>query len=161
KILDLPSALDAERDAMLRFELLRHLTFPPEDASFDAEDLPNTDDTSDRVLVVAAERKAVEQVLRHLEGTRLRPVAVVVACHELPRPPTRHLKARRGAWIHRAAPGTDIVFLGNGQAQWSRNVPDADAASLSKAIAASLPILDWNNYDAIWVSGDGAPTVMR
>jgi Tfp pilus assembly protein PilN len=160
KVLELPPLLDADREAMLRFELERHLTFPLADAAFDAEDLPAADGASDRILVVATERRLVEQALKHLEPTRLRPTAVVIACHELPRLLIRRFTARRVAWVHRTTSGTDIVFLRDGQVLWSRNVPDADASALSKAITSSLPILNWKDCDAIWVSGYGAP-IMR
>src|SRR5262245_29865941 len=85
KVLELPPVVGGDRNEMLRFELERHVPFPPEDAVFDAMDLPTTKDGPTRVLVVAGERRIVDHALRLLDEPRLKPASVTVACHDLPR----------------------------------------------------------------------------
>ena len=67
KALELPPAVGDSLAQVLRFEMERHVPFPPEEMAFDSLDLPTTKGGPLRVLVAACERRTVERVLRVLE----------------------------------------------------------------------------------------------
>jgi general secretion pathway protein L len=154
KILELPSVTGSNRSQMLRFELERHVPFPPEDIVFDAVDQPTTRGGPLRVLVAACERRSVERALRVLEEARLRPRALTLACHDLPRLLGRRPRARRAVWIHRSGDTTDLLLVGAGRVRLSRTVPTQDSEALTGEINASLGLVGWKDCDAVWVSGD-------
>jgi Tfp pilus assembly protein PilN len=154
KVLELPPVVGGDRKEMLRFELERHVPFPPEDAVFDAMDLPTTTDGPLRVLVVAGERRVVDRALRLLEEPRLKPAAVTVACHDLPRLLVRGVKARRAVWAHQSGATMHLLFLSGGQLRWSRSLPAGELETLADEIGSSLPLLKWKDCDAIWLSGE-------
>ena len=160
KVLELPPVAGRDRGEMLRFALERHVPFPPEDMLFDARPLPGPNDGSSRVLIAAAERRIVDRALRFLDEPRLRPGAVTVACHELPRLLRRRLGVNRAAWVHRSGGGTVLLFLAGGEVRLSREVPVESAEALGAEIEASLPLLRWRNCEAVYVSGDGATELL-
>lgn len=162
KPIELP-AIGGELRDMVRFELERHLPFASDDASFDFAALPSASEgaaaQTRRVLIVAAERRVVEGALRLIEETRLRPVSLTVAAHDLPAlvPPRQ-----RGhvVWVHRVGESTTLLFLDAGQIVLSRHVPTAQDEAIATEIRRSLAITRWHGVDAIWQSGDGeAPGV--
>ena len=63
------------------------------------------------MLIVAAERRAVERPLGLLAAAHRRPAAVVVACHELPALLGHEAPAPRAVWAHRNGEATDLLFL--------------------------------------------------
>jgi len=154
KALEVPAAVGSSLAQVLRFELERHVPFPPEEMAFDSLTLPTTKGGPLRVLVAACERRTVERVLRLLEEPRLKPLSVTVACHNLPALLGRRLKARRAVWAHRHGDAIDVIFLGSGELRLSRTVPAAGGSELAAEIAGSLPLLKWKDCDAVWVSGD-------
>jgi len=154
KALELPPAVGSSLAQVLRFELERHVPFPPEEMAFDSLDLPTTRGGPLRVLVAACERRTVEQALRLLEEPRLKPLSVTVACHNLRALLGRRLEARRAVWAHRRGEAIDLLFLGRGELRLSRTVAAADASDLAAEIAGSLRLLKWKDCDAVWISGD-------
>jgi Tfp pilus assembly protein PilN len=160
KVIELPRVVGGDRQEMIRFELERHVPFPPEDAAFETLDLPAAKDGPARVLIAAAERRLIDRAVKVLDEPRLKPASLTVACHELPRLLRRRLKARQVAWLHRSGGTCGIVFLGDGHLRWSRSVPAEDGAGLAEELATSLSVLGWKEYDAIWVSGDDAPELL-
>ncbi|HXJ80674.1 MAG TPA: PilN domain-containing protein [Candidatus Methylomirabilis sp.] len=158
KTLELPPTRGAQLSEMVAFELERHVPFPPEDIRFDFTALPRAAKGSPlRVLVVACERRTVEGALRLLEEPRLKPAALTVACHGLPQLLGRVPKVRRAVWAHRAGGATDLVCLNQGRVELSRTVPAKDADELATEIVTTLRVIDWNDCETIWVSGDDAP----
>jgi Tfp pilus assembly protein PilN len=160
KTLELPPTRGAQLAEMVAFELERHVPFPSEDIRFDFVALPGKAKGPLRVLVAACERRTVEGALRLLEEPRLKPGAVTAACHELPyllghRPRTRH-----AVWAHRAGGATDLICLDQGRLQLSRTVPAKDADELAVEIGATLRLLDWQDCEAIWISGDDVPELL-
>jgi Tfp pilus assembly protein PilN len=141
---------------MLRFELERHVPFPPEDMCFDWERLPTVKDGPLRTLVAACERRIIDRAMRLLEEPKLRATSVTAACHDLPALLGRRFKGRRVVWAHRSRAATDLLFLGSGALRLSRAAPVADGAELAAEIGASLRLLKWKDCDGIWVSGDDA-----
>ncbi len=156
KVLELPRIAGGQRREMLQFELERHLPFPAEDVAFDTLDLPQTPDGPTRLLLAAADRRVVDRALRILEEAKLKPASVTVACHNLPRLLRRRVGARRAVWVHRVGASTMLVFLADGQLQLSRSVPIESVEGLGEEIAATLPVLKWQDCQAVWISGDGA-----
>jgi Tfp pilus assembly protein PilN len=162
KPIELPDVGGELRD-MVHFELERHLPFASDDASFDFTPLPaetagpGAGNAGRRVLIAAADRKVVEGALRLAEESRLRPVALTVAAHEL----TELVGSRqRGhvVWLHRVGEHTLLLFLTAGQLVLSRSVPSVDEVMLASEIQRSLAITRWTAIDAVWLSGDGAAT---
>ena len=149
KPLELPAAAGSSLAEVLRFELERHVPFPPEEMAFDSLALPTTRGGPLRVLVAACERRAVERALRLLAEPRLKPLSVTVACHNLPALLGRRLEARRAVWAHRRGEATDLIFLGSGELRLSRTVPAADGGELAAEIAGSLRLLKWISGDDI------------
>jgi Tfp pilus assembly protein PilN len=156
KVLELPPAVRSNVEQVLRFELERHVPFPPEEMSFDHVAVPSTSGGPLRLLTAACERATVDRALRLLEAPKVRPQSVTVACHDLPALLRRRFGARRVAWAHRTREGTGLVFLGNGQLRLSRFVQVRDGAELASEIGASLRLLKWKDCEAIWVSGHEA-----
>lgn len=160
KILELPSVAGSNRSQMLRFELERHVPFPPEDVVFDAVDQPTTRGGPLRVLVAACERRAVERAVRILDEARLRTRSLTLACHDLPRLLARRSGVRRAVWVHQCRETTDLAFLAAGRLRLSRSVPTQDAEALAGEINATLPLVRWKDCDAVWVSGDETPRTL-
>ncbi len=155
KPIELP-AVGGEVSDMVRFELERHLPFPADDAPFDFTPLPPEGGAQDgrRVLVAAADRRVMEAALRLADEARLRPSSLTVAAHDLVAL-VRLQRGSRVAWAHRAAGGTDVLFLDGVHLALSRNLGDADDAGVAEEIRRSLTSLRWRTCDAVWLSGDG------
>jgi len=156
KAIDLPRAGGGDVALMVGFELERQVPFPPEDTRFDWVELPAGPDDPHRVLVAAAERRAVERPLALLAGAHRRPAALTVACHELPALLPRDLPARRAVWAHRHGEVVDLLFLEGSTLLMSRQVAAEDAAALAREIRRSLGVARWTDADALWLSGDEA-----
>jgi Tfp pilus assembly protein PilN len=156
KTLDLPAARGAQLTEMVAFELERHVPFPPEDVRFDFLPLGPATKESLRVLVAACERRTVDGALRLLEEPRLKPSALTAACHDLPSLLGRGQRALSAVWAHRSGGTTDLVCLQHGRLEMSRTVPAKDGTELASEVAATLHLLNWDECDAVWVSGDDA-----
>jgi Tfp pilus assembly protein PilN len=156
KPIELP-AVGGEVHEMVRFELERHLPFPADDAPFDFTPLPPEPDAQggqgQRVLVAAADRRAMEAALRLADEARLRPSSLTVSAHDLVSL-VKLQRGRRVVWAHRSAGGTDLLFLDGPHLVLSRNLGGTDDTLLSDEIQKSLTSLRWRSCDAVWVSGD-------
>ncbi|HEX9420833.1 MAG TPA: PilN domain-containing protein [Methylomirabilota bacterium] len=165
KVLELPRVGGADFGQMVRFELELYVPFPPEDRATMASDWSiNPGKTSGpgkasgplRVLVGACESRTVNQALRLLREARRRPRAVSVACHDLRALLPHKLEHNRAVWAHRHDGRTDLVFLGRGLVRSSRVVPDETPEELVREIQRSLPLLQWRDCQALWITGDEA-----
>jgi Tfp pilus assembly protein PilN len=156
KVLDLPPTVGADLPQMVRFELDRHLPFPAEDVVSDFVQFLASPDTERRILIVACERRVVDQSLRVLEESKVRPLSLTVACHDLRHLLGRQLPARRAVWIHRHGGMSELLFLGGGQIHLSRTLPGDDPDELAAEIGATFGLLRWRDCDGLWISGDGA-----
>jgi Tfp pilus assembly protein PilN len=155
KALDLPAA-SARGDLaeMVGFEMERHVPFGPEEMAWSWTPLPSPKGGTVRVLVAACERRAVEQALRILEESRLRPLSVTVACHELPSLLARGARPERAIWAHRAGRATDLLVMSQGRLLLSRTVAAAEPMALASEVTATAALLRWPSTDALWISGD-------
>ena len=160
KTLELPPARGAQLGEMVAFELDRHVPFPSEDVRFDFVRLPGSAKGPMRVLVAACDRRTVEGALKVLEEPRLKPAALTAACHDLPDLLARGQRARHTLWAHRSGSGTDLICLDQGRLVLSRTVPAKDAKELASELVSTLRLLDWQECEAIWVSGDEALDMM-
>jgi Tfp pilus assembly protein PilN len=155
KPVTLPVAADGDLAQMVRFELERHVPFAADDAAFDFTPLPAAEG-GPRVLVAAAERRAVERAVQLLAEMRVRPVSLSVAAHDLVGLVRRRPAGQRVVWMHRAAGSTDLLFLDGPSLVLSRSVPAMDLETIVPEIRGSLVLLRWTECAALWVSGDGA-----
>jgi Tfp pilus assembly protein PilN len=160
KILELPRARGARLTEMVAFELERHVPFSPEDIRFDFIGLPSKAKGPLRVLVAACERRTVEGALRVLDEPRLKPASVTAACHDLPHLLHQRSGTRRVVWAHRAGGATDLICLDRGRLELSRTVPAKDAEELAAEIGATLRLLDWQDCETVWISGDDGPELL-
>ncbi|RPH84282.1 MAG: hypothetical protein EHM88_04645, partial [Candidatus Rokuibacteriota bacterium] len=91
---------------MVRLNLDGHLPFAGDESAFDYVPLPaeaegaRREDALRRVLVVAAEPRAVETALRIAADSRLRPTSLTVAAHDL-LALARPDRGQRVIWVHR------------------------------------------------------------
>lgn len=161
KTLELPSVVEGSLAPMVAFELERHIPFPAEEACFDFVRLPGPKPGPLRILVVIAERRAVDRTLRFLEDARLRPLSLTLAAHELLSLLGRRFQTGRIAWLHRA--GEEVtLFLLEGRHIWlSRSLPWTDAEALAEEVRKSLALLRWDDLTGLWVSGDGSQALER
>ena len=160
KPIDLPPVVGEMRE-MVRFELDRHLPFPADDAPFDFHLLPPDGEPGEpgsdttRVLLTAADRRVVDTAVRLAEETKLRPVSITVAAHDL----LALVKTARHArvmWIHRCGATADVLLANGATLVASRSVPATDEAELVAEARRSLGVARWRECDAVWVSGDQA-----
>jgi general secretion pathway protein L len=157
KALEVPAARGSQLRDLVAFELERHVPFPPEEIRFDFSPVLAAKKGPLRILVAACERRMVERAVRLLEELRLRPVALTVACHDLPHLLTRTVKTRRAVWAHRSNGMADLLFLGaNRRMRLSRTVPVKDGEDLVAEVSATLALLGWRDCEAIWISGEDA-----
>lgn len=156
KTLKLPPAVDRGLSQMVAFELERHVPFPAEDACFDFVAMPGARDGPTEVLMVAAERRTVDRVIRLLEEANLRPASITVAAHDLTALVGRWSRADRAAWLHRVGDEVNLLLLEGPRLRWSRSLPWAEAETLAAEIQKSLAFLRWSNLAGVWVSGDGS-----
>jgi general secretion pathway protein L len=139
---------------MIRFELERHVPFPPEDIACDWSANPARSDGPLRVLAAACEPRRLEQALRLTREARRRPLALSVACHDLRALLPRTIEPMRVVWAHRHDGRTDLVFLGRGAVRLSRVIPAETPQELVREIQRSLTLLQWRDCTALWISGD-------
>src|SRR5256886_5844195 len=160
KPIDLPPVVGEMRE-MVRFELDRHLPFPADDAPFDFHLLPPDGEPGEpgsdttRVLLTAADRRVVDTAVRLAEETKLRPVSITVAAHDL----LALVKTARHArvmWIHRCGATADVLLANGATLVASRSVPATDEAELLPEAPRSPGVARWRECDAVWVSGDQA-----
>jgi len=156
KAIELPRTTGSDVAEMVAFDLDRHVPFAPDDIRFDWLELPSESDEARRVLVAAAERRAVERPLGLLAAAKRRPAALTVACHELTALLPRALPAQRVVWAHRHGAGADLLLLDGPTLLTSRQVVAAGAEGLAREIARSLGLARWTASDAVWLSGDDA-----
>jgi Tfp pilus assembly protein PilN len=162
KILELPAAsARGDLGEMVGFELERHVPFAPEDMAWSWTPIPGPKGGTVRVLVAACERRAVEHALRILEESRVRPLSVTVACHDLPALLARDARPTRAVWAHRASSSTDLLLLAEGRVLLSRTVGAAEPEALAAEVRATAALLRWPGWDALWVSGDDAPRFLE
>jgi prepilin-type processing-associated H-X9-DG protein len=157
KVIELPRAAGSDLAQMVAFDLERHVPFAPEDTRFDWVELASGPAEPHRVLVAAAERRAVERPLALLAGAGRRPASLTVACHDLPALLPRALPARHVVWAHRHGGGADLLFLDGRALLTSRQVVAAGVEGLAREITRSLGVAGWTACDAVWLSGDDAP----
>jgi type IV pilus assembly PilN-like protein len=147
---------------MVRLNLDGHLPYAAEEPAFDFVPLPaetesvRHEETLQRVLVVAAEPRAVESALRIAEESRLRPASLTVAAHDL-LALARPERGQRVVWVHRAGATADVLCLFGPSLVLSRSAPAPDDAALAEEVRRSLGAVRWRDCDAIWVSGDLLP----
>lgn len=154
KVLEMPRAEVGDMDQMVRFELERHVPFPPEDVACDWSGGPARAHGPLRVLVGACESRRVEQALRLVREAGRRPLSLSVACHDLRALLPRKVEATRAAWAHRHDGRTDLVFIGRGSVCLSRSIPADTPQELAREIQRSLALLQWRDCEALWISGD-------
>ncbi len=155
KTLELPAAVDGNLAQMVQFELERHVPFPADDAAFAFTPLPGTRNGA-RVLIVASERRAIDRALQVVKDTKIRPLSLTVAAHELVPLLGRRPRSEHSVWVHRVGDQADILLLEGNTLMASRSVQAIDTAALAADIRGSLIMLRWSECDALWVSGDGA-----
>jgi Tfp pilus assembly protein PilN len=159
KVLELPRVGEADFGQMVLFELELYVPFPPEDMASMASDWSINSGKANgplRVLVGACESRTVDQALRLLREARRRPRAVSVACHDLRALQPHKLEHKRAVWAHRHDGRTDLVFLGRGLVRSSRTVPGETPEELVREIQRSLPLVQWRDCQALWITGDKA-----
>jgi Tfp pilus assembly protein PilN len=154
KVLELPRAQAGDMGQMVRFELERHVPFPPEDVACDWSGSPARQDGPLRVLVGACESRRVEQALHLVREAGRRPLALSIACHDLRALLPRRIQAKRAVWAHRHDGRTDLVFIGHAVVRLSRSIPAETPHELVREIQRSLALLQWRDCEALWVSGD-------
>lgn len=156
KTLELPRTASGRLRPMVAFELERHVPFPTQDIRFDCVPVGDAPSDTRRILVMAAEGRTVDGALRLLDTIKRPPQSVTAACHDLPALLSRRHPGGRVVWIHRHGPHTDLLCVDQGAVLLSRRVPTGSDAELAEEITRSLPLADWPECDAIWVSGDEA-----
>jgi Tfp pilus assembly protein PilN len=154
KILELPRSEGGDMGQMVRFEMERHVPFPPEDIACDWSANPARTGGPFRVLVAACEPRHLDHAVRLTREARRRPLALSVACHDLRALLPRTIEATRVAWAHRHDGRTDLVFLGRGIVRMSRVIPAETPQELVREIQRSLALLQWRDCSALWISGD-------
>jgi Tfp pilus assembly protein PilN len=149
---------------MVRLNLDGHLPFAADESAFDYVPLPaeaegvRREDALRRVLVVAAEPRAVESALRIAADSRLRPTSLTVAAHDL-LALARPDRGQRVIWVHRVGDGADVLCLFGPSLVLSRSAPAPDDSALADEVRRSLAAVRWRECDAIWLSGDLLPDV--
>ena len=154
KILELPRSETTDMGQMIRFELERHVPFPPEDIACDWIANPARSGGPLRVLVAACEPRRLDLALRLTSEAGRRPLALSVACHDLRALLPRTIEPLRVVWAHRHDGRTDLVFLGRGAVRLSRVIPAETPQELVREIQRSLALLHWRDCAALWISGD-------
>jgi Tfp pilus assembly protein PilN len=144
---------------MVRLNLDGHLPFAGDETAFDYVPLPpeaegvRREDALRRVLVVAAEPRAVESALRLAEESRLRPASLTVAAHDL-LALAHPDRGQRVIWVHRSRDHADVLCLFGHSLVLSRSAAAPDDAALAEEVRRSLAAVRWRECDGIWVSGD-------
>ncbi|HYB69868.1 MAG TPA: PilN domain-containing protein [Candidatus Bathyarchaeia archaeon] len=156
KTLELPRAAGASLRPMVAFELERHVPFSPQDIRFDCVPVGGASRSVRRVLVMAAEGRTVDGALRLLETLKRPPSSVTAACHDLPALLARRAAVGRVIWVHRHGERTDLLCMDRGLVRLSRRVLTGTDADLLADIGRTLPLVEWKECDAIWISGDDA-----
>jgi hypothetical protein len=159
KALELPPVVDGSLAQMVTFELERHLPFPFEEVCFDFAGPPRPREGPVETLVVAAERRTVDRVLRLLQEANLRALSLTVAAHDLIALVGRRPRAERVAWLHRTGEDVTLLLLEGRQIRLSRGLPWTGEETLAGEIRKSLTLLRWSELAGLWVSGDGSRTL--
>jgi Tfp pilus assembly protein PilN len=156
KTLVVPRTAEGDFRKLLGFELERRVPFPPEAMWFDARPIPGATEAAQRVAVVACDGRVGERVLRLAQIVGRRPACATVAAHDLRRLLPARFPARRAVWLHRAGGVIDLVLMDRGGVRVSRSLDTDDPGLLAIEITRSLPLVDWTDCDALWVTGDHA-----
>ena len=154
KLLELPWAAPAELVQMVSFELERHLPFPAEDAVSAFRPLSPRGEGPVRVLVAACERRVVEGPLRLLDAAGRKPMAISVACHDLPTLVPRAALMKRVVWVHAWRGHLDVLLIADGDVCLSRRVVASDSSELAAEIRRTLPLVGWPDGATLWMSGE-------
>lgn len=164
KPLELPPVRGTDLASLVRFELERHLPFPPEEAVYDFEPLEARPTRATRVLLVALERRMLERVQRLLKEAGLTPRLVDLGLHSLA---TLGGRADR-AHIHLLPNEGELAIVRQGRLLLSRAfaLPDSEDPArgrrLAEEVQRSLSILPDAAREAVGqvtLSGDKHPSV--
>jgi general secretion pathway protein L len=154
KALELPGGNGSDLGQMVSFELERHVPFPADEICSSWVELPSDVGQSRRVLVTAVARRALDRPLDLLARAKRRPAGIMVASHELPGLLSRAQPSRRAVWAHRHGSRTDLLLLVGSTLLMSRSVVVVDPIGLAREIGRSLPLVNWEKCDVVWLSGD-------
>jgi Tfp pilus assembly protein PilN len=157
KPIELPS-VDGDEREMVRFELDRHLPWGGDDTPFDYLPLPMdgaqmAEGMIRSVLIAAVDRRVIEGTLRLAEDTKLRPVSITVAAHNLPALVPHHIPGRT-VWVHRVGDTAELLFIADSALVLSRSIATSDDTEVAEEIQRSFAVTRWRGCDAVWISGD-------
>src|ERR1700730_2704008 len=141
KLLELPRAAPAELVQMVSFELERHLPFPAEDAGSAFRPLSPRGEGPVRVLVAACERRVVEGPLRLLDAAGRKPMAISVACHDLPALVPRAALMKRVVWVHAGRGHLEVLLIADGDVCLSRRGGGSGLSELGAGSRRRLSLL--------------------
>lgn len=158
KEIDLPPAVGEDLSQMVAFELERHLPYPIEEALYDFRLRPTAKHLPKRIIVVAVERRTIDQVLKLADELGLRLLSIDLAPHallSLVKPPA---KDSHVGLVHVAEEKADLLFLEGPRLRLSRSIALNGVVDqiTAEEIRRSLGLLRWNSLDALWLSGDEA-----
>src|SRR3984893_12256614 len=134
KLLELPRTASAELVQMVSFELERHLPFPADDAVSAFRPLSPRGEGAARVLVAACERRVIEGPLSLLDAAGRKPMAISVACHDLPTLVPRATLMKRVVWVHAWRGHLDVLLIADGDVCLSRRGVGRDSSALGVGI---------------------------
>jgi Tfp pilus assembly protein PilN len=162
KELNLPPTVGEDLSQMVAFELERHLPYPIEEALYDFRLGPAVKNVPRRMVVVAVERRIIEQVLRLADELGLRLLSIDVAAHALLGLVKLPAKGSHVGLLHVSGEKADLVFLEGPRLRLSRSISLNGAAEQMTAeeIRSSLGLLRWNSLDGLWLSGDDAEELL-
>ena len=161
KAIELPRAAGGDLAQMVGFDLERHVPFPPEDIRFDWIELPSGPEEPHRVLVAAAERRAVERPLGAAGRREAPPGRPDRGLPRADRAAAPRAPARRAVWAHRHGGATDLLFLDGRTPAHEPQVRGRDPKGSRGRSERSLPLVRWTGCDAVWISGDDADGLAR
>ncbi|MBI3458507.1 MAG: pilus assembly protein PilM [Candidatus Rokubacteria bacterium] len=142
KVIELPTVAGADLRRMVRFELERHLPFPPADAIFDFHVVDQAPGHPVRVLLVAVERRVFEWAHQVLHDAGLVPRLVDVTIHSLALLAARGAKAQPRAGrvvLHLEEAEAELAVVRDGRLILSRAFPlPQDAKERGHVLAEEL-----------------------
>ncbi len=158
RLVSLPSGDPEEVREMLFFDVERYLPFPPDEAEISYRIIEQIGANESRVLMVAARRNELYQIIEELDEAGLEPLRLDVDVHGCAYAFTRSEGERDGepfAVFHLDNQSSLIGLIVDHQLRFSRTAPIAtdDLESGSLGISFEKPPMDWTEDQNQWWAG--------
>lgn len=143
RVVELPVMSRGDLESAIRFQAQEHIPISLDEAVMEfevLEELDGPDGRIQRILVVAAERAAIDPLLAALSAARLQPQSLELNAYPLVRCFNGHTSGAAHAIVDVGGAVTNVVIYYDGKIRFSRILPNFGGEDFTAAIAEGIGV---------------------